>query len=52
MMASVPVIMFFVAILAALLFLVFIFEAFMADLYTGPGNRFVVSPSVVILISA
>lgn len=52
MMASAPVIMLFVAILAALLFLVFIFEAFITDLYTGPGNRFVVSPFPVILIFA
>ena len=52
MMASVPVIMLFAAILAALLFLVFIFEAFIADLYTGPGSRFVVSPLMTLSVLA
>ena len=52
MMASMPVIMLFAAILAALLFLVFIFEAFIADLYTGPGSRFVVSCSAAVSVFA
>jgi anoctamin-10 len=41
--ASVPVILMFSAILAALLTGIFVIEAFVTQLYTGPGHKYVVS---------
>lgn len=41
-LASLPVVLFFASILAALLTAIFILEAFVTQLYTGPGNQFVV----------
>lgn len=41
-LASLPVILFFASILAALLTAIFILEAFVTQLYTGPGHQFVV----------
>ena len=43
MVASVPVILLFAAVLAALLTAIFVFEAFVTHLYTGPGHKYIVS---------
>ena len=43
MVASVPVIMLFGVVLAGLLTGIFVFEAFVTHLYTGPGHKFIVS---------
>ncbi|KAF8662796.1 hypothetical protein AX16_001080 [Volvariella volvacea WC 439] len=40
-LASLPVILTFAGVLFALLTAIFVFEAFVAHLYTGPGNRFI-----------
>ena len=40
--ASIPVIIFFAAALASLLMAIFILEAFVTVLYTGPGHQFIV----------
>ena len=42
-LASLPVILFFASILAVLLTAIFVFEAFVTHLYTGPGHKFIVS---------
>ena len=42
MLASLPVILIFAAILFGLLTIIFVFEAFVTHLYTGPGQRFLV----------
>jgi anoctamin-10 len=42
-LASIPVIIFFSVILAALLTAIFFLEAFVTELYKGPGQRYVVS---------
>jgi anoctamin-10 len=42
MIASVPVILVFAIILAALLTGIFVIEAFVTELYTGPGHKYVV----------
>jgi anoctamin-10 len=42
-LASIPVIIFFAGILAALLTAIFFLEAFVMELYKGPGQRYVVS---------
>jgi hypothetical protein len=43
MVASFPVILFFALVLAALLTSIFVFEAFVTQLYTGPGHKYIVS---------
>lgn len=43
-MASIPVILLFAVVLAVVLTGVFILEAFVTELYEGPGRRIVVSP--------
>ncbi|KAH9933479.1 DUF590-domain-containing protein [Fomitopsis serialis] len=51
MLAGLPVIMLFAAVLAALLMVVFVFEAFITMLYTGPGNRFVsFAPTIIVSV--
>ncbi|KAL7280570.1 hypothetical protein ACG7TL_005504 [Trametes sanguinea] len=48
MLASLPVILFFASVLAVILTAIFIFEAFVTQLYTGPGHRFIgFSPTVL-----
>jgi anoctamin-10 len=42
MIASVPVILVFAIILAALLTGIFVIEAFVTELYTGTGHKYVV----------
>lgn len=42
MLASLPVILLFAGILFALLTGIFVFEAFVTQLYTGPGHRYLV----------
>ena len=42
-LASLPVILFFGSVLAAILTGIFVFEAFVTHLYTGPGHKFIVS---------
>ena len=42
MLASLPVILLFASVLAVILTAIFIFEAFVTQLYTGPGHRFIV----------
>lgn len=42
-LASVPVILFFSGLLAALLTAIFMVEAFVTQLYTGPGAQYIVS---------
>ncbi|KAF5376004.1 hypothetical protein D9757_008812 [Collybiopsis confluens] len=41
MLASVPVILAFAALLSALMTGIFVFEAFVTQLYTGPGHKFI-----------
>ena len=43
-LASVPVILLFAGGLFALLTAMFVFEAFVTTLYTGPGHEYIVSP--------
>lgn len=50
MIASLPVISLFAAVLAVLLTGIFVFEAFVTQLYTGPGHRLVVCFSVVMML--
>lgn len=47
MLASVPVILGFAALLFALMTGIFVFEAFVTQLYTGPGHKFIVSQIVL-----
>jgi hypothetical protein len=42
MVASIPVIILFASVLAGLLTAIFLFEAFVAELYTGPGHKYIV----------
>lgn len=42
MLANMPVIGLFATVLATLLTALFVFEAFVTHLYTGPGSRWVV----------
>ncbi|OBZ66740.1 hypothetical protein A0H81_13200 [Grifola frondosa] len=52
MIASLPVILLFAAILAVVLTGIFIFEAFVTQLYTGPGHRFIsFSPTILFFLS-
>lgn len=44
MIASLPVITLFAMVLAVLLTGIFVFEAFVTQLYTGPGHKVIVSP--------
>ena len=43
MVASIPVIILFGIVLAGLLTSIFVFEAFVTQLYTGPGHKYIVS---------
>jgi anoctamin-10 len=43
--AGIPVILLFASILGVLLSSIFVFEAFITQLYTGPGHQYVVSSS-------
>ncbi|KAF8167034.1 calcium-activated chloride channel-domain-containing protein [Mycena galopus ATCC 62051] len=48
MIASLPVILLFGAVLVSILTGIFVVEAFVAELYTGPGHRFIsLSPTVL-----
>ncbi|KZT43215.1 hypothetical protein SISSUDRAFT_978754 [Sistotremastrum suecicum HHB10207 ss-3] len=50
MVASVPVITFFAAVLAALLTGIFVFEAFVTQIYTGPGRQYIsFSPTILFI---
>lgn len=49
MLASIPVITFFALVLGALLTVIFVFEAFVTQLYTGPGHKYIVSLPFVFL---
>jgi anoctamin-10 len=44
--ASVPVILLFAGVLGTLLTSIFVFEAFITQLYTGPGQKYIVSSSI------
>ncbi|OSX64068.1 hypothetical protein POSPLADRAFT_1168220 [Postia placenta MAD-698-R-SB12] len=51
MIANLPVLMLFAAVLAALLTSMFVFEAFVTELYTGPGHRFVsFAPTIIVSV--
>jgi len=51
MIASLPVILLFATVLAALLTSMFVFEAFVTELYTGPGHRFVsFAPTIIVSV--
>jgi len=50
-LVSVPVIALFASVLAVLLTLIFIFEAFVATLYTGPGHEYIVRLSFICFLS-
>lgn len=45
-LSSLPVILLFAVALAALLTAIFVFEAFVTQLYTGPGHKYIVSGPV------
>ena len=47
---SLPVMLFFAAILASLLTGIFVFEAFVTQLYKGPGHRLIVSIALFLLV--
>jgi len=49
--ASIPVILVFAAIMAALLFGVFILEAFVAQMYTGPGKEYITLAPTILLVA-
>ncbi|KAF9074154.1 calcium-activated chloride channel-domain-containing protein [Rhodocollybia butyracea] len=50
-LASLPIILAFVALLSALMTGIFVFEAFVTQLYTGPGHKFIsFSPTVIFVI--
>ena len=42
-LASVPVIILFTGLLSAILTAIFVFEAFVTQLYEGPGKQLIVS---------
>ncbi|KAF8211006.1 calcium-activated chloride channel-domain-containing protein [Mycena galopus ATCC 62051] len=51
MIASLPVILLFAAVLVSILTGIFVFEAFVTQLYTGPGHRFIsLSPTVLFVV--
>ncbi|KAI0675957.1 DUF590-domain-containing protein [Trametes maxima] len=48
LLASLPVFLLFASVLAAILTGIFVFEAFVTHLYTGPGHRFIgFSPTIL-----
>lgn len=48
MVASLPVILLFAAVLVSILTGIFVFEAFVTQLYTGPGHKYIaLSPTVL-----
>ncbi|KAF8877895.1 calcium-activated chloride channel-domain-containing protein [Infundibulicybe gibba] len=48
MVASLPIILLFAGVLAALLTGIFVFEAFVTQLYTGPGHKYIAfSPTIL-----
>ncbi|EGO01436.1 hypothetical protein SERLA73DRAFT_166001 [Serpula lacrymans var. lacrymans S7.3] len=50
MVASIPVILLFASVLAAVLTGIFVFEAFVTELYTGPGHKYIsFSPSILFM---
>ncbi|TFY71282.1 hypothetical protein EVG20_g1738, partial [Dentipellis fragilis] len=51
MLASVPVIMLFAGVLFALLTGIFVFEAFVTTLYTGPGHEYVSFVPTILFIA-
>ena len=51
-LASIPVIVFFAGILSAILTIIFVFEAFVTQLYQGPGKNLIVSAFTKIWIVA
>lgn len=49
--ASLPVIVFFGVVLAVLLTIIFVLEAFVTDLYTGPGHKYIAfSPTILFIV--
>jgi hypothetical protein len=52
MVASIPVIFMFALVLAILLTAIFVFEAFVTKLYTGPGHTYIVSPRSPLSLSS
>ncbi|KAF7371154.1 hypothetical protein MSAN_00750800 [Mycena sanguinolenta] len=51
MIASLPVILLFAGILVSILTGIFVFEAFVTQLYTGPGHKFIAfSPTVLFVL--
>ncbi|GBE86287.1 DUF590-domain-containing protein [Sparassis latifolia] len=51
MLASMPVIFLFAAVLGVLLTVVFVFEAFVTQLYTGPGHRYIsFAPTILVSV--
>ena len=42
-LASIPIIILFGGLLSALLTMIFVFEAFVTELYEGPGKQLIVS---------
>ncbi|PCH36279.1 DUF590-domain-containing protein [Wolfiporia cocos MD-104 SS10] len=52
MITGLPVIMLFAIVLAALLTSMFVFEAFVTELYTGPGHRFLAfAPTIIVSVA-
>ncbi len=51
MLASLPIVLLFAGVLVALLTGIFVFEAFVTQLYTGPGHQYIVS-LVYMLVTA
>lgn len=49
-LSSLPVILFFAAVLASVLTGIFVFEAFVTQLYKGPGAKFLVSPGICVTV--
>jgi hypothetical protein len=49
--ASLPVILIFASVLVAILSGIFVFEAFVTQLYTGPGHRYISFSPTVLFIS-
>ncbi|KAJ7114116.1 calcium-activated chloride channel-domain-containing protein [Mycena epipterygia] len=51
MIASLPVILLFAGVLVSILTGIFVFEAFVTQLYTGPGHQFIAfSPTVLFVV--
>ncbi|KAG7448058.1 DUF590-domain-containing protein [Guyanagaster necrorhizus] len=50
-LASLPVVLLFAGVLVALLTAIFVFEAFVTQLYTGPGHKYIsLSPTILFAI--